>query len=84
MDLILYGVPAAGLIVALVELVKRTTGMDSRYAPIVSVAIGVVLSVAAKLDNPSAGTWFQMILLGLLAGLSASGLYSGGKALAER
>ncbi len=83
MDLVLYGIPAAGLIVALVEMVKRTVHLDTRWAPLLAVSFGVLLAVLAKLDNPSAGTWLQVVLLGLLAGLSASGLYSGGRALTE-
>lgn len=81
--MVLYGVPAAGLIVALVELVKRSTGLETRWAPLLAVVLGVVLAVAARLDDPSRGTWLEMMLLGLLAGLGASGLYSGGKALTE-
>lgn len=82
-DFILYGVPVAAVIVALVEMVKRTTGLNARYAALVAVVLGVGLAVLAKLDSPEAGTWLQTVILGLLAGLSAAGLYSGGKALAE-
>jgi len=82
-SLVLYGVPAAGLIVALVEVIKRSTGLPSRWAPLLAVGLGIALGVLARLDDPTHGTWLQTILLGLLAGLGASGLYSGGKALAE-
>ncbi len=80
MDLQLYGISGAALIVALVELLKRSIGLPSRYAGLVAVAFGILLGIALKLDSPGAGSWLQMLLTGLLSGLSAAGLYSGTKA----
>jgi len=84
MDLILYGVPAAGLIVALVEVVKHTVHLDTRWAPLLALGLGVVLAVLLRLEDPTVGTWLQTVLMGLMAGLSAAGFYSGGKAVAGR
>lgn len=81
MDLQLYGVSGAGLIVALVELLKRGPGLPTRWAGVVAVAIGIVLGVLLKLDSPTVGTWLQVVLTGVLSGLSAAGLYSGTRAV---
>jgi len=58
-------------IVALVEALKRS-GMDSKYAPLVAIAVGIAFGLAL-------GDWVG----GLILGLSASGLYSGVKKMAE-
>lgn len=57
------------VVIGLVEAIKRA-GLSSRYSPIVSILLGVVLMYLFGGD----------IWEGLLAGLSASGLYSGVKA----
>lgn len=65
-----------GVVVSLVELVKRTLGTASKYSPILSLALGVTLVVAFL------GTEFDVmsrVFLGIIVGLTASGLYSGVK-----
>jgi len=79
MDLVLYGLPIAAVIVGLVELAKGQ-GLPSRYAPVLAVCLGLLFATLGKLDDPTVGTWLQVELLGLITGLSASGLYSGAKA----
>jgi len=83
MDLQVYGVSGAGIIIALVELGKRNLGLATRWAAPLAVVLGLLLALLLKLDQPGIGSWLQVELMGLLAGLSASGLYSGGKALAQ-
>lgn len=84
-DLVIFGVPAVALIVVIVELAKRY-GMDARWAPLVAMAIGVAFAVLAKLSAlyPTFAEWYEMVVIGLLAGLTAAGLYSGQKALRGR
>ena len=79
----IYGVAAAGLIIALVEMAKRSFGLTTRYAAPLALALGLILAAFVKLEQPDVGTWLQVELSGALAGLSASGLYSGQKALRE-
>ena len=79
MDLVIYGLPIAAVIVGLVELAKGQ-GLPSRYAPVLAVALGLLFATLGRLDDPTVGTWLQTELLGLITGLSASGLYSGAKA----
>ena len=74
----LLSVPA---ILALVEIVKRLKipyVSESDYAPAVSLAIGVGLSVLFG------GVSVQNLVQGLLLGLSASGLWSGTKSFGQK
>lgn len=57
------------VIIGLVEALKQS-GMDSRFAPIVAIVIGLGVGLVAG-----------DIITGLLLGLSASGVYSGAKAI---
>lgn len=59
----------SAIVFSLVEILKQA-GINTRFAPLISVGIGVAL--ALSLGTP----W----LIGLLAGLSASGVYAGAKA----
>ena len=79
MELVIYGLPIAAVIVGLVELAKGQ-GLPSRYAPVLAVCLGLLFATLGRLDDPTVGTWLQVELLGLITGLSASGLYSGAKA----
>ncbi|HQX61847.1 MAG TPA: hypothetical protein PK593_00160 [Thermomicrobiales bacterium] len=65
------------LVIALVELGKRA-GLPNRWAGIVAAALGIALAALWALsvgrDVPAA------LWAGLIAGLSAAGVYSGQKA----
>ena len=65
---------AVPVIVALIEVIKRL-GLKSRFAPALSVVMGVGL-FALLGTSTLTGNLFE----GLLAGLAASGVYSGVKA----
>ena len=81
-NIVLYGLPAAGIILAIVQFVKNQ-GLADRWAPVLSLILGIALATIAKLDVPTVGTWVQMELLGIMTGLSASGFYSGQRAIRE-
>jgi len=68
-----WGIPAIGLIVALVELAKGL-GFPSRYAGILAVGFGIAGGIMAYVfaDSPAV----TAAVNGLLAGLSAAGLWS--------
>lgn len=65
---------AAAVAFGLTEVAKQT-GMPSRFAPIVSVLTGVAITVL--LVDAYGGS---AIVAGMIAGLSAAGLWSGAKA----
>jgi hypothetical protein len=68
----LTGVP---IVTALVQVVKIAwPELDSRYWPVLclAIAIGLNVGIAAAMGNP----WRTGVIWGLLAGLSASGLYT--------
>jgi hypothetical protein len=84
MDLLIAGLPASGVIVALVEGAKRL-GLPTRWAPLLAVCLGLLCGILAQLAAvaPSVHLWFEVAGRGIILGLSAGGLYSGAKALAE-
>lgn len=61
-----------GMVFALTEVIKMA-GLPSRFLPLVSIALGVGLAIA------SGQSWF----VGIVYGLTASGLYAGAKAVTK-
>jgi hypothetical protein len=72
---------AAPLIVALVEVAKRV-GCPDRYAPLVALALGLLTAFGAAAAVPLPPQhWVVTALIGVGMGLTAAGLYSGGRTL---
>lgn len=69
-NLLIYGVPTIGIIIALVELAKKQ-GLSKRYAMILSTVLGIIAGVISYQIKGDP----QSIILGLVVGLSASGVY---------
>ena len=75
---------AAGLVIPLVEMVKAAFRMPSRYAPLVSLGLGLLSAFAVVWAFPEPPQHpVVTAVIGLGIGLSASGMYSGFKALAS-
>lgn len=85
-ELLIGGVPLVALIIALVELAKQTVGLDSQYAPVTAVMLGILMAIGIQVSTlfPEFGTWYQVVVLGMVAGLLACGIYSGTKATMGR
>lgn len=64
------------VIVGLVQVAKDI-GVSNRYAPIASIVMGVGLIALTGVNLQT------MIVQGIIAGLAASGLYSGGKSVVK-
>jgi hypothetical protein len=81
-DIIIAGVPASLVIVSLVQVAKYL-GMNRKFAPLLSVALGIAVMVSVQVVRavPWLQAWWEAIGAGLMLGLSACGLYSGGKAM---
>lgn len=77
MNTTIYDVALIPATMGLVEVAK-SAGLDSKYAPIVSLVVGMTLGIATSLDNIGRG-----VIVGIAIGLSASGLYSGTKTLTK-
>lgn len=77
----LGGVP---LILGLVQLFKPFIS-DTRYYPLLAVAIGLVINLIAglTLGASTASDWVAALFNGITAGMAASGLYSTGSTLRE-
>lgn len=83
-DMILYGIPMVAVIIGLVELAKGSLGMPSRWAAPLALGLGILFAVLGWLEVGADASLLEAVLLGILTGLSASGLYSGGKAVTGR
>ena len=82
MDISIYF--AAGstpIILGLVHAIKLFF-KDKRFYPIISIGLGIVLNsfIGYEISASPASS----IILGIIAGLSASGLWSGGKSALEK
>lgn len=83
MDIIVFTSAAFGVVVGLVEVIKRASGIDERFVPLVALIVGVgvgFLGAGAGLVLPppvaALTVWY-----GLVSGLGACGLYSASKAV---
>lgn len=76
-------ISVAGLTYVAVEVAKRS-GVPNRYAPLASIVLGVMIAIlfgyADRMPNSNVADW---IVYGIIAGASASGIYSGSKAVAQ-
>lgn len=61
----------------LTEVIKRSTGINKRYIPLVSVVVGLIQTVLFVGTSPDA------LMQGVVISLTASGLYSSTKATIE-
>jgi hypothetical protein len=78
MNFTVYNIALIPVIIALVGLAKRL-GLNQKFAPIVAVVLGLAAGFVYLAPGDSA----KAVLLGLVAGLSATGLYSGVKNVKE-
>lgn len=70
----------AGIVLTLVEILKRTFGITSRYIPIVSIGVMILIMLAAWIYAGFPKIPLETIGTNLVAVLTAMGLYSGTKA----
>jgi hypothetical protein len=82
MELLIAGLPASGVIVALVEGAKRA-GLPVRWAPALAVLFGLACGLLAQAAAvaPRVHMWYEAAGAGIALGLSAAGLYSGAKTM---
>ena len=74
MDYDYKGIALIPIVTMLVDVLKRA-GLPTKYAPLVSIILGVIFAIVFQNNGDIKGS----IITGLVIGTSASGLYSGGK-----
>lgn len=75
-EYLIYGIPAVALVMGLVK-VFREVGLPSKFAPLASLVIGIILGLTIASETGqscSAG-----VVIGIMLGLSSCGLYDVGK-----
>ncbi len=77
----LIGLAGAGVVAALLQAVKSAIGFPTRFAPLVAVGLGIAWNVGLRGAGIADETYPVAVVLGVLSGLGASGLYSGAKAI---
>jgi len=75
-NILIYGFPAIAIVMGLTEVIKRL-GLPTRFAPLVSIGLGIVVMIL--IPNIE---WKEGIVKGIFLGLVTSGLWSGFKATA--
>lgn len=73
----------AGLVVAAVEMFKQA-GFPSRYSGIVALVVGIVLALIGGAAERIEGDTWSLVLIGIMAGFSAAGLWSAPKAALDK
>jgi len=79
MDITTFSIAGIGVVALIIGLVKaaREAGLPSKFAPLLSIVIGIIIGVTAALYASSAV--YIGILGGIAAGLMSCGLYDVGK-----
>jgi len=67
---------AIALVLGIVEAFKRAFKIQSRYIPLISLAVGTAFALIFREDLSIA----ESVFTGIVIGLSSAGLYSGTKA----
>lgn len=70
------------VIIAIVELVKRTARPSKRWLPLIAVAVGILTNALAS--QIAADPLATSAAAGLIAGLAAAGLYDGRKVIGRK
>ena len=74
---VLMALALAPITTGMIEVVKRTANIQERYLPLVSLLSGIAIAVVIALGTGQ--DIVQYILVGVIGGLSASGLYDQSK-----
>ena len=79
MNEVIYGIAVIPLIIGLVQALKGI-GLPDTFAPIASIGLGLILAIVQILTGADIEP-LAAVLTGIAYGLSASGLYSGTRAV---
>ncbi|QDF15754.1 holin [Microbacterium phage Finny] len=62
----------------------KDLGLPSKLSPLVAVVLGVALTILGALSLGTVSNWYETVSLGVILGLSASGLYDGARAIGNK
>ena len=80
----LMGLAGAGVVMALVAASRQAVAIPDRFTPLLAIAMGVAWNAALKLSAADYEIeWGATVIMGVLSGLAASGLWTGGKSVAR-
>ena len=74
----------AGIVLALVGVLRQALKVSDRFAPLLAIALGIGWQLGGKASELLDASWAVAAISGVIVGLTASGLHSGGRALAGR
>lgn len=80
--LILVAITLVTIVTAVVEVLKRTFNIKKRFLPITSIVVGIL--VALIMWPLSEFELYYMLVVGLIAGLAASGTFDALKAVGKK
>ena len=77
MEFAVFGLPAAALVVLIVQFIKSQMTLEGRWPILAAVIVGILLAVANRVAQivPGFAVWYEILLAGFLAGLAACGIY---------
>jgi hypothetical protein len=83
-EIFVVGIPALAVVVAMVQIFKHY-GLDTKWAPLVSIGVGLVITIGNHLMKvyPAAEELYIAIWSGILLGMAASGFYDVANKLGE-
>lgn len=70
----------AGVVVGMVEITKNA-GLPSRWAGLVAILLGVIIAQIGGLAGRLDGNAWDLLLIGVLVGIAAAGVWSIPKAV---
>ena len=70
-------------VIALATIAKDM-GFPVKLVPLLSIAFGVALQALQAMTLGGVDNWYEILAMGLILGLSASGLYDGAKAVGAK
>lgn len=79
MEVPVFELVGAVVVAGVVQAIKQAIDLPSKFAPLLSIAIGVLAGLVWASTGDATATVGG--ISGLIAGLTASGLYSGQKAV---
>ena len=71
----LVAIPVLGAVILGIVEVAKEMGLNKRFIPVLALVLGVVGSLAMMYNNDV----ITAVIVGLITGLSAMGLFSGAK-----